>query len=242
MARDGLISKVRALVLTGVLKPGERVTEVGLAKILHVSRTPIRSILPALAKEGLLVEVGKRGYAVKVFDPRDSLDGLTIRSALEGIAARKVAEVGPSPALLKVLGECLARGDAIFSKRYLASEDEQEYSEMNESFHSSIVAEAGSDLISDFYMRVNLVPFVAPRAIAFDKVGHYNAFELLFYAHRQHHAVAEAILSGDKARAEMLFREHAFTQRASMGETASSDLASGKQLQLRAQTYLATGS
>ncbi|MCF5925171.1 GntR family transcriptional regulator, partial [Xanthomonas perforans] len=43
------------------------------------------------------------------------------------------------------------------------------------------------------------------------------AYDDLFYGHRQHGAIVSAIEQRDGARAELLFREHANTQRHSMG-------------------------
>ncbi len=66
------------------------------------------------------------------------------------------------------------------------------------------------------YERIKLVPFAAPVAIAFNRHGLEKAFELLLYAHGQHHAILSAILANDGARAEFLFREHSNVQRSSM--------------------------
>ena len=43
---------VREMILRGRLKPGQRVTEVMLAELLGMSRTPVRQALPVLAREG----------------------------------------------------------------------------------------------------------------------------------------------------------------------------------------------
>ncbi|MDE3177129.1 MAG: GntR family transcriptional regulator [Pseudomonadota bacterium] len=216
MSETGLIVKVRGMILSGKLPAGRRVTEAGLADELGVSRTPIRSILPALAAEGLLQPVGRRGYAVKAFTERDSTRAIEIRSMIEGLAARVVAREGASDELRALLLDCLAQGDQLFEKRHLVDEDEISYGRMNEKLHSSIVAAAKSSVIDDFYARIKLVPFAAPSTIAFSQHGAAKAYEYLIYAHRQHHAIVAAILSGDSARAEFLFREHAYQPRTSL--------------------------
>ena len=59
--------RIRELIVEGALPPGTRVAEAAIAERLGVSRTPVRNALPALASEGLLEPVGKRGYAVRNF-------------------------------------------------------------------------------------------------------------------------------------------------------------------------------
>ncbi|MGH6991273.1 MAG: hypothetical protein ACREE3_15350, partial [Stellaceae bacterium] len=53
------------------------------------------------------------------------------------------------------------------------------------------------------------VPFGAAGAVAFDKMPGEFMFELLRYAHRQHHAIVQALANGQSGRVEMLMREHA---------------------------------
>jgi GntR family transcriptional regulator of vanillate catabolism len=196
------------MILRGDLGPGERLGEVALAERLGVSRTPIRQALPALAREGLLAPAGARGYVVRAFSARDVLEALDVRGALEGLAARLVAERGVSPGLLGELRLCLADGDAIFARGYLLEADESRYGELNGRFHGLIVEAAGSRAIADALARNDHVPFAAARAVAFDRLDKVSMFDILRYAHRQHHAIAQALEGGEGARAEALMREH----------------------------------
>ena len=47
------------------------------------------------------------------------MDAIEVRGALEGLAARILAEQGPSRRLLHSLHECLHEGDEIFAKGHL---------------------------------------------------------------------------------------------------------------------------
>lgn len=210
------IQRIREMILTGELHAGERVTEIGLAERLNISRTPIRNALPALAAEGFLEPLSKRGYTVKIFSPEECLSALELRAVLEGHAARTLAEKENKTETLLALKECLEEGDRLFEKRHLKPEDEELYGQMNARFHNIIIEHAGSEITNIFIKRLNAVPFVAPSAIAFKNLGLDKAYAHLFRAHGQHHAIVNAIRSGDGQRAEFLFREHGQAQVASL--------------------------
>lgn len=208
--------RIREMILQGELKAGERVPEAAIAERLGISRTPVRQALPALAQEGLLVAGGGRGYVVRGFTAQEILDAVEVRAALEGLAARSIAERGATRALLRAFRACLEEGDAIFEKRRLTEDDELQYGRMNGTFHALIIDGAEKAIVSDLAARCQLVPFTSPSAIAFDKAELGKMFEVLFYAHRQHHAIVEAIERGDGWRVDFLLREHVNPQKQSM--------------------------
>jgi GntR family transcriptional regulator of vanillate catabolism len=215
------LQRLREMILSGELKPGERITEVGLAARLGISRTPIRSALPKLAADGYIEPVGKRGFSVKRFDGAEALKALELRAVLEGVAARYLARAGASDEVLAELDSRLAQGDELFTKRYLTCEDEERYGEMNAGFHRVIVENCGSRPLITFVERLNEMPFINPSVLVFDQVGLEAAYDLLFRAHGQHHALVDAIRERDSARAEAIFREHGNAQRQSLFSRAS---------------------
>lgn len=218
MNNGSLENILKEMILREELAPGERVTEIGLSERLGVSRTPIRTLLPRLASEGFLTPVGKRGFAVARFSDEEIFNALDLRALLEGWAARKLAEQGADPEVLAALDDCLAEGDRLFEKRHLDLEDEHQYGLMNARFHRIIVEACGIPMLAQFIERLNVVPFVAPSVIVFDRIGLRRAFDLLHRAHGCHHAVVEAIRNRDAFRAEFLLRDHANHQRVSMFE------------------------
>ncbi|MFK7733675.1 MAG: GntR family transcriptional regulator [Pseudomonadales bacterium] len=216
MSNTTLLKRIREMILSGELSPGARITELGLAETLGVSRTPVRNVLPVLASEGYLEAVGKRGFAVKQFDLQESLDVLELRATLEGVAARYLVNRGISSQVLSALEECLDAGDALFRKRYLTVEDEEIYGAMNARFHQTIVEHCGSQPLINMIESLNKKPFIGPSVVVFDQVGLDQAFETLFRAHGQHHDLVEALNAGDGSRAEAIFREHGNAQRHSL--------------------------
>src|SRR5215470_1590787 len=182
-----VIVRIREMILQGELPPGKRVREVELAAKLGVSRTPVREALPILAQEGVLAQLDTRGFVVRAFTPQEIMDAIDVRGVLEGLAARMLAEQGVPRRLIQSLHECLREGDAIFAKKYLVESDEARYGEMNKLFHQLIVQGSGSKVIADAIERNSRIPFAAAHAIAFDRVNLAAQYDMLNFAHRQHH-------------------------------------------------------
>jgi GntR family transcriptional regulator of vanillate catabolism len=203
------IVRVREMILRGELVPGQRVAEAPVAEQLGMSRTPVRQALPLLAQEGLLTGHGSRGFVVRAFTARDVLDAIDIRGVLEGVAARRVAELGATKPFLRKLRACLHDGDALLAKHRIDESDEASYAEMNGRFHQLILDEAGSEILSEALQRNSRVPFAGPQAVAFDRTNPERNFAVLQYAHRQHHVIVDAIERGESGRVEALMREHA---------------------------------
>jgi GntR family transcriptional regulator of vanillate catabolism len=216
---------IREMILRGRLPAGKRVAEAMLAQVLGMSRTPIRQALPLLAREGLLVESGTRGYVVRTFTRSDILDAIDVRGLLEGFAARRIAERGADPTLLAQLRECLVAGDRIFAKGHLVESDEAAYGAFNGRFHDLIVEAAASHVTSDAIERIASIPFAAAAAIAFDASDLQSMFDALWIAHQQHYAIVDALESGQATRVEFLMREHVNTVKQSINMLESGDVA-----------------
>ena len=203
------IVRLREMILRGELVPGQRVAEAPVAEQLGMSRTPVRRALPLLAQEGLLTQHETRGYIVRGFTANDVLDAIDIRGVLEGMAARRVAELGASKAFMRDLRACLHDGDVLLSKGRIEESDEALYADMNARFHGLILREARSLILSEALERNGRVPFAGPQAVAFDRSNLEQMYDTFHYAHRQHHVIADALERGESGRAEALMREHA---------------------------------
>jgi GntR family transcriptional regulator of vanillate catabolism len=209
--------RIRELILEGELAPGARVAESAIAERLGVSRTPVRNALPALAAEGLLQPVGRRGYAVRAFSVEDSFRGTELRCVLEGYAARELATHGVSAETMEELRDCLAEGDRIFAKGYIVTQEgEADYARMNRRFHDIIVDAAGNGLLRDLIQRVYAVPFVDPGVVAFNAITPEDIFPILLSGHHQHHAVVDAIEAHQPDVAEAIMRGHSDPARRSL--------------------------
>lgn len=83
--RDVVFNTLRKAILTGELKPGERLMEIHLANQLGVSRTPIREAIRKLELEGLVVMIPRRGAEVAQITEKSLKDVLEVRRALDAL-------------------------------------------------------------------------------------------------------------------------------------------------------------
>jgi DNA-binding GntR family transcriptional regulator len=90
--REIVFESMREAILSGVLKPGERLMEIQLAEEMGVSRTPVREAIRKLELENFVVMIPRKGAYVAGVSLKDVADVFEIRSALEGLAAGLAAE------------------------------------------------------------------------------------------------------------------------------------------------------
>lgn len=83
--RDVVFNTLRQAILTGELKPGERLMEIHLADRLGVSRTPIREAIRKLELEGLVIMIPRRGAEVAQITEKSMNDVLEVRRALDAL-------------------------------------------------------------------------------------------------------------------------------------------------------------
>ncbi|MFP3551772.1 GntR family transcriptional regulator [Paraburkholderia sp. SIMBA_049] len=214
--QQAIVQTLREKILAGELAPGQRLVEAQLAQWLGVSRTPLRYALSVLASEALLERSGARGFVVRRFSVRDVLNAIDVRGVLEGLAARMVAESGVSAALAASLNDCLREGDEIFNAGALKHGDDVRYAAMNGRFHALIVDAAQNAAVSAALSLNDKIPFVAPSTIAFDESARDRQFAMLSYAHRQHHAIVNALVNGEGARVDALMKEHTHISKESL--------------------------
>ena len=85
--RDVVFNTLRQAILTGDLKPGERLMEIHLANKLGVSRTPIREAIRKLELEGLVTMIPRRGAEVAQITEKSMNDVLEVRRSMDALCA-----------------------------------------------------------------------------------------------------------------------------------------------------------
>ncbi|MGH9397253.1 MAG: GntR family transcriptional regulator [Terriglobia bacterium] len=86
--KDRTSSLVTNAIISGQIKPGERVNESYLARQLHISRAPVREALQQLQEQGLIISIPRRGMFVVSLKPEDIQKINSLRIVLEAEALR----------------------------------------------------------------------------------------------------------------------------------------------------------
>lgn len=213
-----VVETLRRWALEGKIDPARKLSELGLAQELGVSRTPVRHALALLTEEGVLQRAGIRGYRLRSYEMADVVEAVELRALMEGRSARHLARKGITPAQEARFRACLAAGDAFFADPALdATAIEAAYAAMNRDFHSLILEGATGQLQEQVMTVLDRLPFGAPDQIRFAEIAAEDRIRHLHRSHLDHHTILQAILQRDGSRAEALMREHGEQVKISLG-------------------------
>lgn len=200
---------LRELIVAGELKAGERIAELAMVERLSMSRTPIRMALVRLQEEGLLEALPSGGFVVRDFSEADIRDAIELRGTVEGLAARLAAERGVAASVMADVRDCLARIDELLAAPKLSEASFSRYVTQNARFHALLAEMSGSGVVQRQIDRVVTLPFASPNSFVLVHSSGPQARDRLVIAHDQHHAVVDAIVQREGARAQALMQEHA---------------------------------
>ncbi len=186
---------IEAQILSGRLRPAERLVESTLAENLKASRHYVRTALVRLSKDGLVEIEQNKGARVSALTLRDVVDMFVAREGLEAeivrLAARSITE------------NQLERLNSILQAMRSAFESGQfdEYSELNKAFHQVIYAAAGNDTLAELITRIRLrLARLNMRIILLPGRGDSSLGE--------HSAIYHALAQRDSQRAVRAIRKH----------------------------------
>ena len=111
--RDVVFNTLRQAILTGDLKPGERLMEIHLANKLGVSRTPIREAIRKLELEGLVTMIPRRGAEVAQITEKSMNDVLEVRRAMDALCVELACDRISEEELAELKGACDAFAEAV---------------------------------------------------------------------------------------------------------------------------------
>ncbi|MGB3620995.1 MAG: GntR family transcriptional regulator [Ketobacter sp.] len=193
---------LREQLLQGEFAPNSRLQETALAERMRVSRTPIREALRVLARDGLLDYEPNCGYSVREFSLEDILSAFRVRSVLEGLGCRLIAERGMSAALDTTLKTALSDGESMLAKGDVAAADLVQWREMNKSFHLAILLETQNDLLIRFAKSSRNIPIVFN--------GSFKWYSMRAFQRAQDHhlAIYMAMKNQQAERADFMMQEH----------------------------------
>jgi DNA-binding GntR family transcriptional regulator len=206
---DQMVRAIADGIVTGALRPGEKLDEGSLAARFEVSRTPVREALGQLSAMGLAERRPNRGAIVAVVTQEHLTSMFESMAELEAICARLSAE-RMTTSERRVLEQ-----EHEASKRLVHLRAEDEYEAYNTGFHTRLYRGAHSSHIYEITAatRSRLAPF---RRAQFRLAGR------LARSWDEHDAIVTAILRGDGAAAGAAARAHVAIVREASARFATS--------------------
>lgn len=192
---DQMVRAIGDRIVTGYLRPGEKLDETSLAARFDVSRTPVREALGHLSAMGLVERRPNRGAIVAVVTQEHLASMFESMAELEAICARFSAERMTSAERRSLEIEHQA------SARMVQLGAEEDYEYFNTEFHTRLYRGAHNPHIHDLTVmtRSRLAPF---RRAQFMLPGR------LAKSWQEHELIVTAIMRGDGAAAGRAARDH----------------------------------
>lgn len=193
--REVIFEALREAIVSGDLKPGERLMEVALAEQMGVSRTPVREAIRKLESDGLVVMTPRKGTHVAELTVKDIMDVLEVRSALDrlatGLAAGRI-----QPAQIRQLEN--------IHKQYMANVQKESIEgaiRKDIEFHDAIYTATGNPrlMAAASSLREHIYRF---------RVIYLHDSSTASDVEREHSGILEALRAGDSTGAERYAEEH----------------------------------
>ena len=143
-----VVSRVRDLIIEGVLEPGSRIDEARLIEELEVSRTPFREALRTLAAEGLVIVRPSKGSIVRKLTREDVFSMLEVLAHLERLAG-ELACARAGDEQIQALVDLHQRMMECYRQR-----DRLPYYKLNQEFHSRLAELSKNTTLQD--MQANI--------------------------------------------------------------------------------------
>lgn len=137
---------LQRMIISGELKPGDRLREVALSEMFSMSRGPIREAMQMLVSDNWLHTVPRHGVYVKNPDVQEIENYFDVKKLLEVESARLAAQ-NISSEMLDHLEELVERG-------FIALRNGEELFDLNVEFHLAISRSSGNSVLSDLVERV----------------------------------------------------------------------------------------
>ncbi|PLC50736.1 GntR family transcriptional regulator [Pollutimonas subterranea] len=186
---------LRDAIIDGRFTSGMKLTEIGLATEVGLSRSTVRSALQRLGADSLVVQRPYSGWEVAPLSPEDANELYTLRHCLEGmaakLAARNIDELGKK-ALLSALKEL---------KRVSLSNDRRAIAEADLNVHKTICMVANNKRLTAHLELLNQSILIYVMSTNLAMASPAKLID-------EHQDLVDAIVSGDVERAELLAKEH----------------------------------
>lgn len=198
--------RIRAAIVEGQYRPGQRLTELGVAERLDLSRTPVREALQRLSAEGLVITRPNRGAIVRPITAQWIKDLYEFRACFEAYAAKRAATYASEPDVIDLSDAITAFEDAIPTAADGSIQGIRELSSCNNTFHATIVRASRHSQLETVLAHTVDLPLV------FQAFRQYTTEEHL-RSNMFHRLIRDAIAKGEGERAAGAMTEHIYLGR-----------------------------
>lgn len=193
--RERVKNSIQDDILSGVLKPGDKLDEQLIAARNKASRTPVREAINQLAMNGLIELHENRGAFVSKISVTQVIHMFEVLNALEATCARYAAQRITDRELLN-LRKLADKGLELAERKDLDG-----YAAYNRAFHKAIYEATHNPFFQEVTMqiRMRLAPY------------RRESFKLprrMDVSAREHAQIVEAIAAADPDKVEKLMAQH----------------------------------
>jgi DNA-binding GntR family transcriptional regulator len=194
---ERIAETIRGLIVSGDLKPGDRIVESRMARQIGVGQPTVREALVALEHQGLVVRKANQGCIVTVLTRAEISQVLRVREELERLAVDLAIEVAPDPEIRKLI--------AVAEKMREAAEvrDIRRYHDFDVQFHQTLWRLSGNSVLPRLLSQT-LMPLLAFLFMRNLRKNHQLEMTASAVAHVE---IAEAILRRDKKAARQVAQQ-----------------------------------
>jgi DNA-binding GntR family transcriptional regulator len=194
---EQIAGSIRGMIVSGDLKPGDRVVESRIARQIGVGQPTVREALVALEHQGLVVRKANQGCVVTVLTRAEISQILRVREQLEGMAIELAMEIAPDSEIRKL------REVAVEMQEAAQARDLSRFFDMDVRFHETLWRLSGNFVLPKLLSQT-LMPVLA--FLFMRNLRDNNQLELGDAA-AAHVEIAEAILQRDRDAARQVAQQ-----------------------------------
>lgn len=198
LSRSVLRDEIKEYLIDGILRgkfqPGERLTELALARQIGVSQAPVREALGHLELMGFVQSVPYKGTYVRKHSPEQLRDIYMVRAWLEALAGHLAA-----PRLtdqdLRDLEEMVER-----MMDHARNGNDHDFYKADYAFHQVIIGVANNSMLTQLFDMLQYAYWTFASTILLNRD--------LVYLGQRHYRVLEVLRKRDAELAAQALREH----------------------------------
>jgi DNA-binding GntR family transcriptional regulator len=188
--------RLRAAILNGSLKPGDKIIEEQLCADLGISRAPLREALRLLGQQGLVEHLPRRGSRVTEWSASDILQLFALRHVLERHAIEMALPLKDPATALQPVRAAL--------ERMRCASDELDRDDAHRMFHAAVVELADNRQL-DIALEPILLKLQLPMAMNLrEEARHHRADDGIV----RHQAILAALESNDARTVLTALEDH----------------------------------